>query len=154
MAFFLGLKKPNSFIFLGAILLFLAAVGGAAYFLSYQELLSVITINDVVVSVTLAETPAERTRGLSGREALPENEGMLFLFDNTDYHAFWMKDMRFPIDIIWIDANRVIADIAKNISPESFPASLVPSRVARYVLEVNAGFVDRNGIAIGDEVHF
>ena len=137
-----------------AVFLFLVAVGGVAYFLSYQKSLPALTINGVTIGVVLSKTPEERTQGLSERGTLPANEGMLFLFDSTDYHAFWMKDMRFPIDIIWIDESHAIVDIAKNVLPESFPASFIPSKAARYVLEVNANFVDRNGIAIGDSVRF
>ena len=117
MIFFSRLKKAHFFIFSGAVFLFFLAVGGAAYFLSHQKLLPIITINGTPINVVLAETPAERVRGLSGRETLPQNEGMLFLFENTDYHAFWMKNMRFPIDIIWMDDDRVIVGIAEHVLP-------------------------------------
>jgi len=106
------------------------------------------------VEIELAQTPRERERGLSQREKLAENQGMLFVFDKPDLHSFWTKEMEFPIDIIWIGENRNIVDIARNATPESFPQTFLPKSPALYVLEVNADWTTKNNIMIGASVSF
>ncbi len=90
------------------------------------------------------------------REALAGNGGMLFIFDNPGAHGIWMKNMRFPLDIIWIGADDKIIDIKTNALPclNSDCEVLFPKSLAKYVLEVNAGFAGKNKIRIGDEVFF
>lgn len=101
------------------------------------------------VSVEIARTPPERNRGLSGREELMWGHGMLFIMDEPGLHGFWMKDMKFPIDIIWIDENLVVQDISAELPPESYPKIFYPKTKAKYVLEVPAGFSKSYGIAPG-----
>ena len=91
---------------------------------------------------------------MSNREKLPANAGMLFVFDQPDYHSFWMKDMLFAIDIIWIDENKKIVDITHNAEPESYPKIFQPSSPAQYVLEVNSFWAAEHGIVIGDVLNF
>lgn len=98
---------------------------------------------------------SKRARGLMFRKSLPVNKGMLFFFPNTAQHTIWMKNMRFPLDIIWIDQEKQIVDIHKSALPcKDICKSLVPRQGARFVLEVNAGFTDSNGIKIGDKAAF
>ncbi len=106
------------------------------------------------VNVELADTPAKRARGLSGRKSLAADKGMLFIFPQADYHSFWMKEMRFPIDIIWLDTNWKVVDIRGNLQPESFPASYAPSQPALYVLELPAGTAAKRGVEIGTKLEF
>ena len=101
------------------------------------------------VRVEIADTDAERMRGLSGRDALGENAGMFFVFERTGYYGFWMKDMRFPIDIVWIGEDMRVAGITENISPETFPEVFYPPAPAQFVLEVPAGFSRSKDIRIG-----
>ncbi|OGN02525.1 MAG: hypothetical protein A2655_02265 [Candidatus Yanofskybacteria bacterium RIFCSPHIGHO2_01_FULL_43_42] len=109
-----------------------------------------IQINGWPVEILLARTSEEQMRGLSGRTVLPENQGMLFLYDEPGFYSFWMKDMQFPIDIIWIDENYIIIDITKDVLPGSFPQIFQSQKPAQYVLEVNAGFVEKNSVEIGN----
>lgn len=102
--------------------------------------------------VEIASTPAQRTLGLSGRTSLSEGAGLLFIFPDDDRWGFWMKDMRFPIDIIWIDRNKRIVHIENNVLPESYPRVFLPAAAARYVLETNAGVSERSGWRVGDAV--
>lgn len=113
---------------------------------------SVVKIDTVYIPVEIAQTPAARTQGLSGRAALPENGGLLFAFPKADYYAFWMKDMLFSIDIIWIDANARIINIQENVSPDTYPEKFRPYRPAQYVLEVAAGFAKNHSFREGMEV--
>lgn len=114
-----------------------------------------VEIDGVMISVEVARTDEELTRGLSGRESLEPNSGMLFVFDSPYIYSFWIPDMNFPIDIIWINDGAVV-DISENV-PNDFdpnnPVTYSPSEPAQYVLEVNAGFTENNEITIGDEVN-
>lgn len=118
----------------------------------------IIKIKDIEISVDISDTPEKRSKGLSGRELLKEKEGMLFIFDQKDeVPTFWMKDMIIPIDIIWINNEKVI-QIDKNIeapkkdTPDSKLIRYSPREPIDYVLEVNSGFSDKYGFVIGDRV--
>lgn len=112
-----------------------------------------VEINGQKIPVELAETPNEQWRGLSGREKLDAGSGMLFVFPGKGVRNFWLKDMNFPLDIIWIDENTVVK-VDRNLPPggpapnESY-SSIWP---INYVLEVNAGFAEKHDIRAGDEV--
>lgn len=86
--------------------------------------------------VTIADTEEERAQGLSGVVSLKADEGMLFMFPKADYYGFWMKDMHFPLDFVWIDSSWHIVGTTKNVSPSSYPSSFYPPRPAQYVLEI------------------
>jgi uncharacterized membrane protein (UPF0127 family) len=90
------------------------------------------------------------------RDALAQNQGMLLVLEDPRQSAIWMKNMRFPLDIIWISADNKVADLRTNVLPckSSDCESLYPNNPARYVLEVNAGFSQKNRIKIGDKVFF
>src|SRR3989344_3587537 len=79
------------------------------------------------IHVMLALTPIEQQQGLSGRDGLKDDEGMLFVFANSGEHLFWMKDMKFPIDIIWLNDNREVIYIKKNARPELYPETYGPA---------------------------
>ena len=113
-----------------------------------------LSISDAKISIEIAKTTAELTRGLSGRPTLAENSGLFFIFPNSGIHGIWMKDMDFPIDIIWLDENYQIVFIKENAMPESYPEVFTPSTPARYVLEIPAGFVRKNKISVGMIGHF
>lgn len=102
--------------------------------------------------VAVADTPLEREMGLSGTTDLVDREGMLFVFEEDAKHSFWMREMNYAIDIIWISADKKVVHIEKNVSPDSFPHSFTPPTPARYVLEVPAGFSEWRGVRIGSEV--
>ncbi|MFH1564975.1 MAG: DUF192 domain-containing protein [bacterium] len=112
-----------------------------------------IKINNTTITADVVETPEEQIQGLSGREKLGENEGMLFVYFDKEIRTFWMKDMLFPIDIIWIADNKII-DISENLLiPENGNIKRATSKEGiNYVLEVNAEFVKDNDLKVGDEV--
>lgn len=109
-----------------------------------------IKIGETAIEVEVADTPKARTKGLSGRTALSQGEGMLFIFDNPSIYGFWMKDMNFAIDIIWIDAESRVAGIEKQVSPNSFPQVFYPPKPVKYVLEIPARFSENHNINLGD----
>lgn len=111
----------------------------------------------VSVAAELAADPESRRIGLSGRSAVAEKSGMLFVFDRADYWGVWTKGMRFPIDAVWIK-NGVIADIEERIAApapgraDPSPPVYRPDVHADMVLEVKSGFVNDYGLRIGDPV--
>lgn len=115
-----------------------------------QDNFARLAIGNEVLKVELAKTLIQREEGLSGRLNLPENGGMLFVFDKPDLYSFWMKNMNFAIDIIWLDKDFKIVDIKERLEPSSYPKSFVSNEPAQYALETNAGFVSSAGIKIGD----
>ena len=111
-----------------------------------------IYINDMPMWVDVADSVKEIKTGLSGRTTLEIGQGMLFIFDKLDFYGMWMKDMNFPIDIIWIDENLQIIDIKTQVLQKSYSEIFYPVQKALYVIEVNAGFSELNNIKIGDKV--
>src|SRR5688572_24346638 len=106
------------------------------------------------VTVDVAASDITRERGLSGRSGLEADEGMYFLFPRADRFVFWMKEMRFPIDIIWIK-DGVIVDISPDApvpGPGQEPARFMPATAANRVLEVRAGFVKAHNVRVGQPV--
>ena len=111
-------------------------------------------IGSGVFHLRLAETAEERAQGLGGVAALVQNEGMLFTFQNDGLHGIWMKDMRIPIDILWLSNDFQIVDFAEKVSPDSFPRVFTPTTPARFVVELPAGAKKASGVAVGDAVQF
>lgn len=106
------------------------------------------------IKVDLALTSIEQGKGLSGKKELKKDTGMLFVFDHSDNYTFWMKDMNFPIDIIWFDENLNVVFVKKNATPESYPESFSPNQNSKYVLEVYSGFSENNNLKVGEKVEF
>ncbi len=113
-----------------------------------------VKIAGETVKVDLAVTPKEQEQGLSRRTALAPGTGMLFVFEKPGKYFFWMKDMNFPIDIIWISAERKVVYIKKNATHLDQTSTFGPEADAKYVLEVVAGFSDDHDLKVGDEVLF
>lgn len=112
----------------------------------------VIIVSDTIVKAKVADTHDERIIGLSQTETLKENHGMFFIFEEEDFHGIWMKEMNFAIDIIWFDSYGSIIHIKENVGPETYPEVFESNKKSLYILEVNAGFVEKNGLKIGDTI--
>lgn len=106
------------------------------------------------ISLERATTQDARARGLSGRVSMPMDEGMLFVFDKPRQECFWMKGMHFDIDIIWLDAQKKVVHIERNVKPASYPNSYCPDKAAQYVIEVNAGVAERASVELGGQLSF
>lgn len=104
------------------------------------------------IHVTRATTPEARQQGLSGRTGLAPDEGLLFVFEQEGNYSFWMKDMRFSIDILWIDSAGTIVYIEPSVSPDTYPQSFDPKANALYVLELPAGYAVAHDVVVGDVV--
>ena len=114
--------------------------------------LSIIDIgieDGTVVKAEVTASSSDRARGLMYREGIGENEGMFFVFDTDGRHAFWMKNVNFAIDILWLDSEMKVVDIVTaNTCVENCP-NYTPDYPARYVLEVPAGFAAAHSITSG-----
>jgi hypothetical protein len=107
----------------------------------------------IFLDIEIADEEAERMRGLMDRISMPENAGMLFIFERDEPRSFWMKNTYISLDIIYINSNKEIVSIQKYTQPKT--TSSIPSeKPAMYVLEVNAGFTDSHGIKPGDKIEF
>lgn len=112
-------------------------------------------IRKICIQIEIVDTAEKRSQGLMFRDKLGEKEGMFFIFPERGRHNFWMKNMKFSLDIIWINQDKVIVDIRKNVPPCANDCpSYTPQVNAKYILEVNAGFADKNKIGVGDAVRF
>lgn len=103
---------------------------------------------------TRLTTEAQREQGLSGRTNLPDNEAMLFVFEKPGLYCFWMKGMRFPIDMVWLDSDKRVIMIKENVQPESYPENFCPDSAAQYVVEVNAGVAEQAKMTQGSRLQF
>ena len=114
-----------------------------------------IQVKNEHFQLEIADTSLKRAQGLSGRESMPENQGMLFVFDKPSKYAFWMKDMKFPLDIIWLNNNQIVY-VAENAAPMTISNLKVysPKSEADSVIELNAGSFGRLGLKIGDHLSF
>jgi len=122
-----------------------------------QYLKGIAEIGGFIINTDIALTDKQKQDGLSIRNNMQENEGMIFVFKEPKQQSFWMKGMKFPIDIIWLDANLSIVHIEKSLHPcESFIScpSYRPSSNALFVLETVSGFADSHDLKIGKKINF
>lgn len=106
------------------------------------------------VLAEIVDTDELRSKGLGGRDDLKAGTGMLFVFPEDGLWSFWMKDMRFSIDIFWLSSDKSIVHMEKRVSPSTYPTSFSPKKPARFVLELPAGFAERFDVEVGDTVSF
>jgi hypothetical protein len=108
------------------------------------------------VTAELAVTDEERQQGLMFREKINDDQGMLFIFEDEAIYSFWMKNMRFPIDILWLDAQKRIVHLESRVPPcQSDPCpSYVPDAAATYVLELKSGSAEKHGLKLYDRIEF
>lgn len=142
-------------IIIAAIIIFFRNMTGGGSIGLFNRPDATAQIGDVALELEVARTTIERQEGLSNRDSLPENRGMLFIFDKPDYYSFWMKNMKFPIDIIFINGERVVT-IHKNVKPQAAVSNSLPlygsKEPADKVLEINAFKSDDLDIKEGDTI--
>ena len=111
-----------------------------------------ILIGGTTVLASVADTLPARIKGLSDTPFLPPNVVKLFVFGASGKHSIWMKNMNYPLDIIWADRDGKIVYFKENVSPDTYPESFAPPKPAWYVIEANAGFVASSSIKVGDKI--
>jgi len=156
-------KKNKSKEFLGRLLTMVIAVVLIFIIFFLINYFSTLADSKIVfvaghkIRAELAQSDEEKILGLSKRDNLASNVGMIFIYDEYNIPSFWMKDMLFPIDIIWIKDDMVVGFEKNVMHPDSDNEKLLhyqPKTFVNYVLEVNSGFVAEKGIKIGDKVEF
>ncbi|MFL6453968.1 MAG: DUF192 domain-containing protein [Nitrososphaeraceae archaeon] len=122
-----------------------------------QYMNTTISVKNTSIVTDLALTSDQQTKGLSGRENLSENQGMLFVSKTPGRYGFWMKSMKFPLDIFWLNTNRSVVYLKENLQPcltiLNCPTYL-PDTDSLYVLETMAGFAQRHNITKGTHFNF
>lgn len=113
-----------------------------------------VCFNDSCFVVELAMNKEEKRKGLMESSGLKDNEGMLFLNEKEDVYSFWMKNVSFPLDIIWINKDKEVVFISQNAQPcfDDFCPSINPGIKAKYVLEINGGLSNKIGLKTGSKL--
>lgn len=146
-------------IIIGFIVILLFFSGIIVYQINKTpQLKSKVTIDNHTFAVEIATTSAQQQKGLSGRDALPQNQGMLFIFKNPDRYPFWMHQMKFPLDMIYINNNKIVTifqnvPVPKDPNDPNIPV-YAPDSSADKVLEINAGLSKKYDFKKGDIVTF
>ena len=109
-----------------------------------------------VLQVEVMVKDEDRAMGLMFRPSLPKDRGMLFIFERPDFHGIWMKNCRFPIDIVWLDEEKKVVHVAESVPPcKAEPCPVYnPLRRAAYVVELNAGQAKREKAVLGAAIGF
>jgi uncharacterized membrane protein (UPF0127 family) len=149
-------KNKNNYLFFACAIIVLILLGASVWFLVNIKRSSdnffprVVRIGEKKYFLEIAKSDVEREKGLGGREDLCAECGMLFVFDRPDRYAFWMKGMRFPLDIIWLSGDKVVF-VAHNVEP-NFSGIIGPDVLADRVIEINANAVI--DLQVGERVEF
>lgn len=147
--------RPITSVFLVGGLV-LVIVFTAAVFLSRHVQPTVdVVIGTQPYTLDVADSNELRELGLSNTESLKDGAGLLMSFENDDFHSIWMKDMKIPIDVIWLNSKKEVVDIKSNLSPSSGTSRVfAPKKESRYIIEIPAGAVKRSGVRSGDKLDF
>jgi uncharacterized membrane protein (UPF0127 family) len=116
-----------------------------------------MSVKNTSIVADLALTPDQQTRGLSGRDHLQEDQAMLFVSKTPGRYGFWMPDMKFPLDIFWLDTNRRVVYIKENLQPcqsDLKCPTYLPDTDSLYVVETVAGFAQKHNITKGTQFNF
>jgi uncharacterized protein len=141
------LDKKNVFL----IIIVTAAIASAIYLtISETPKAAKVVIKDREFIAEISDTNESRAKGLGQRDGIEEGNAMLFVFPQKGKYGFWMKDMRFDIDILWISEGKIVY-MAKNVSFH-YRGTIVPDTDADYVLEIRSGLSDTYGFTLGDRV--
>jgi uncharacterized membrane protein (UPF0127 family) len=139
------------------MILVLLLVAAAALYILWPQLQTHTTlrIGDGVFKTQVAKTSVEREKGLGGTAQIRDDQAMLFVFETDAKWPMWMKDVSYPIDMVWLNKEKKVVYIVKNVPPESYPyEKFVSKDDARFVLELAAGSVARKTITIGTQATF
>ena len=145
--------KTKSFVHLCLVIILFVVLSAHQ---SYPATVSFVDAGSVMIDVEIADTEVERAMGLMFRSSIPDDKGMWFIFEKIAPQTFWMKNVSFPIDILFIDKDYVIRKIWNSVPPcMSDPCEFYQSGVEiKYTLETAAGFCEANGVEENQRVIF
>ncbi len=146
---------------------FLTILGGIITYFGYLFIYKInisdsqikVLINQKEYLLNIAKTDEERSRGLAKFDTIKENEGMLFIFDVPGRYSFYMKGMKFNIDIIFLDQNKIVVDLYKNVKFQDYKnpydyETYKPNFNSKYTIELKEGEIEKNGVKLGDYIDF
>ena len=110
-----------------------------------------LRVGQAEIKIEIADTDEEKSRGLAGRDSLAADAGMMFVFDQPGQYGFWMKGMRFDLDFVWIRQGKVV-EVSESVSVKDQARVYQAKEPIDNMIEVNAGWVKKNGVKVGDEV--
>lgn len=125
-----------------------------APFIFYSPPQAELRVSGHKVTLEIARTAAAESQGLGGRSGMTDNEGMLFVLEKPATACFWMKDMRFSLDIIWLNSAKQVVHVQPDVSPKTFPKTFCSDTPAKYVIELNAGQAQGLGIGVRQTLAF
>ncbi len=140
------------FLIVFALILFVGLASNFKSFFQGEEFY--VVIKEQKIYVEIADSPEEKKQGLSGRESLAEDRGMLFIYSELGNYSFWMKEMKFNLDFVFINDQKVV-DLKENIpfpKEGEEPQTIRAEAEFDKVLEINQGMIEKLGIKVGDEV--
>lgn len=108
-----------------------------------------IKTSNMLIKAEVLDSKSEWMLGLSGRNNFDANKAVLFVFDSPDTHGIWMKDMKFGIDIVWLNSDKKVITIRPNVQPGSYPEVFKPTSNSKYVIELSEGQAEKLGIKVG-----
>ena len=147
-------RPVTTYILIGGLVAILIGIV-VAYILTTFVPTTQVRVGSGVYHLQIADTDVELTQGLSGVSELKGDGGLLMKFNDDNTWGIWMKDMKIPLDIVWLNSDKKVVYIVKNASPESSTSiTYTPKANARYVIELPAGSVDKAGIIIGSVADF
>jgi uncharacterized protein len=137
--------KPAAFIVATLAIVFLPLI-------FYRPATNTLVLDGQEYTLEIVVSAEERQTGLSGRETIAANEGMLFVEPKPKIVCMWMKDMSFAIDIIWLDDKKIIRHLEERVSPKTYPKSFCPSVKTKYVIELPSGTIDKHELVLGQKL--
>lgn len=156
IVYFLVIVMALSFVYLRFNQMFQGRKETSGQITVSRDLAAKMLVGNVEIIVEIADTPQKQKQGLSGREPLLDKYGMLFPMRNAAQYSFWMKDMKFSLDIIWIKNGKIV-DISENITApigNELPITVQPKEPADAILEMNSDFTEKYDVKIGDRAEF
>ncbi len=147
----------KKYLFISGVIMAFCCLVFLLFFIKKQHTLNPetlqIEIKNKTYTMQVARTAMTREKGLSQTKKIP-HDGMVFIFPHSGIYSFWMKDMNYPIDILWVNEKFEIVEIRENVYPGTYPEVFTPQKESIYVLETSAGFVEQHGIQITDTIRF
>jgi uncharacterized membrane protein (UPF0127 family) len=113
---------------------------------------TIIKVGNNSIDAEVPENGQAKELGLSGRACIGSDEGMLFVFSKPGNYDFWMKSMKFPIDIVWINENKLVTQVTPDIAPNTYPKTFTSDKPSKYVLELRAGRAQQLNITEGTQL--
>jgi len=146
------LARKAGIILDSLVLLTVLVLVGGGVLLANQTHDRELQLDGLRYNLEVVTKPADLAKGLGGRNSLPEKSGMLFVFEKAGKHCIWMKNMRFSLDVIWLDTQKQVVKVASEVSANSYPQEFCPDKPAKYVIELNPGLA--GGLKEGQQLSF